>query len=188
MTPLEHITIPDGYFRWRVSKAGVGEYTVAPAISDEMFFPLDSALHAPNGMVWVKAGTWGNMIGFVGWVGPFRLPGFYLGKFEVTNKQYQEFVDKGGYDKREYWTEKFIDHGRELSWEQAMALFRDRTGRAGPSTWEGGHYPESQADYPVSGVSWFEASAYAAYAGQSFRHSRSGSRRVARRPRGTPCS
>jgi eukaryotic-like serine/threonine-protein kinase len=30
----------------------------------------------------------------------------------------------------------------------------------------GGHYPEGKADYPVAGVSWFEASAYAAFAGK----------------------
>ena len=31
----------------------------------------------------------------------------------------------------------------------------------------GGHYPEGKADYPVAGVSWFEASAYAAFAGKT---------------------
>ena len=48
-----------------------------------------------------------------------------------------------------------------------MAQFRDTTGRPGPSTWAAGHYPEGMADFPVSGVSWFEASAYAAFAGKS---------------------
>ena len=48
-----------------------------------------------------------------------------------------------------------------------MALFRDRFRREGPSTWEGGHYPQGQADYPVSGVSWYEAAAYAVFAGKS---------------------
>ncbi len=167
VTPLAAVSIPRAYLRWRVSKAGLGEYTVAPLTRDKMYFPLDTALRAPEGSVWVGAGQWADMIDFVGWVGPFKLPGFYLDKFEVTNRQYQDFIDKGGYEKHEYWRHKFLDHGRELSWDQAMALFRDRTGRAGPSTWEGGHYPESQADHPVSGVSWFEASAYAEYAGRS---------------------
>ena len=47
-----------------------------------------------------------------------------------------------------------------------MAEFRDSTGRAGPSTWTAGHYPDGKADYPVSGISWYEASAYAAFAGK----------------------
>jgi dienelactone hydrolase len=48
-----------------------------------------------------------------------------------------------------------------------MAQFRDTTGRAGPSTWVAGHYPQGQADFPVAGVSWFEAAAYAAFSGKS---------------------
>src|SRR5262249_39137840 len=34
------------------------------------------------------------------------------------------------------------------------------TGRPGPATWELGEYPSGQAEYPVGGVSWFEALAY----------------------------
>ena len=47
-----------------------------------------------------------------------------------------------------------------------MAEFRDTTGRPGPSTWELGSYPDGQDDWPVSGVSWYEAAAYAAYVGK----------------------
>src|SRR5258708_16230786 len=48
-----------------------------------------------------------------------------------------------------------------------MDLFRDSTGRTGPSAWRAGHYPAGEADYPVGGVSWYEASAYAEFAGKS---------------------
>ena len=48
-----------------------------------------------------------------------------------------------------------------------MAAFRDTTGKPGPSTWELGTYPGEQADFPVTGVSWYEAAAYAAFAGKS---------------------
>lgn len=166
-TPLKNVKIPRGYFRWKVSKPGDGEYISAPMSSTEMSFPLDSALRAPPGMVHVSGGTWGDMVAFVGWVGPYRLPSFYMDRFEVTNREYQDFIDKGGYEQPKYWNERFVRQGHELAREEAMALFRDRTGRAGPSTWEGGHYPEGRADYPVSGVSWYEASAYAAFAGKS---------------------
>ena len=49
-----------------------------------------------------------------------------------------------------------------------MKLFVDRTGQPGPSTWELGDYPEGQDDYPVSGLSWYEAAAYAEFKGKSY--------------------
>ena len=51
--------------------------------------------------------------------------------------------------------------------EEAMLKFRDKTGRPGPATWELSNFAEGRADYPVTGVSWYEAAAYAEYAGKS---------------------
>jgi cephalosporin-C deacetylase-like acetyl esterase len=48
-----------------------------------------------------------------------------------------------------------------------MAIFRDRTGRAGPATWDAGDFPDGQGSLPVTGVSWYEAAAYAAFAGKA---------------------
>ncbi len=164
VTPLKDVRVPKGYFRWKVGKAGSGEVVTAPETDAAMDFALDADHTAPGGMVYVPGGGWGDYIGFVGMVGPYKLPAFYVDRYEVTNREYQEFVDAGGYEKTEYWTEKFAGDGRELSRADAMAAFRDTSGRPGPSTWAGGHYPEGKGDYPVSGVSWFEAAAYAAYA------------------------
>ncbi|MGC1965289.1 MAG: bifunctional serine/threonine-protein kinase/formylglycine-generating enzyme family protein, partial [Candidatus Acidiferrales bacterium] len=166
-TPLERIRIPKGYFRWRVSKPGTGEMVVAPLTEAKMDFPIGAWEKSPNGMVLVTGGKWGGFIGFVGWLGPYKLPPYYLDRYEVTNRQYQKFVSSGGYEKTEYWPQKFTRDGHDLSWHEAMAQFRDTTGRPGPSTWVAGHYPEGTADFPVTGVSWFEASAYAAFAGRT---------------------
>ncbi|HVZ78553.1 MAG TPA: protein kinase, partial [Gemmatimonadaceae bacterium] len=166
-TPLHAVQVPRGYLRWKISKQGVGEEIVAPTNRAVMRFALDSAQMAPAGMVRVGAQRWGDMIAFMGWVGPYQMPEFFMDRFEVTNREYQAFVDSGGYRNPSYWTEPFVDHGRTLTFADAMDRFRDRTGRAGPSTWEGGHFPEGQGDYPVSGVSWYEAAAYAVFAHKS---------------------
>ena len=48
-----------------------------------------------------------------------------------------------------------------------MALFRDAAGRPGPKDWIQGEYPKGQDDFPVTGISWYEAAAYAEFAGKS---------------------
>jgi predicted esterase len=95
------------------------------------------------------------------------MPAFEIDRFEVTNREFKEFIDGGGYQGRHYWNVAFVDQGRTLSWEQAMARFVDPTGRPGPSTWEAGTYAPGQDNYPVSGVSWYEAAAYAEFRGKS---------------------
>jgi formylglycine-generating enzyme required for sulfatase activity/dienelactone hydrolase len=95
------------------------------------------------------------------WIGDF-----YIDRLEVTNREYQEFVDSGGYRRRDLWVDDFVEDGRRLTWEQALARFVDQTGRPGPATWEVGRYPPDRGDHPVSGVSWFEAAAYARFRGK----------------------
>jgi dienelactone hydrolase len=47
-----------------------------------------------------------------------------------------------------------------------MAKFVDQTGRPGPATWQAGDYAAGQGNYPVGGISWYEAAAYAEFAGK----------------------
>ena len=48
-----------------------------------------------------------------------------------------------------------------------MALFRDSAGRPGPKRLDTGRISEGQDDFPVTGISWYEAAAYAEFAGKS---------------------
>jgi eukaryotic-like serine/threonine-protein kinase len=108
--------------------------------------------------------------------GMVRIPGirhpggtsedFLIGRHEVTNREFLAFVNAGGYREPEYWVEPIVQDGRELEFDEAMALFTDRTGRTGPATWRLGSYPDGQEDYPVGGVSWYEAKAFARWAGK----------------------
>jgi dienelactone hydrolase len=95
-----------------------------------------------------------------------QLGDFLVDKYEVTNHRYKAFVEAGGYQRREFWRHPFVRNGQTLTWEQAVALFRDRTGRPGPSSWELSNYPPGQDGHPVGGVSWFEAAAFAAFEGR----------------------
>ena len=96
-----------------------------------------------------------------------EIDGFLIDRHEVTNQEYKRFVDAGGYRKHEFWKQAFIMNGKAISWEQAMTYFRDATGYPGPATWEVGSYPHGMEQHPVAGVSWFEAAAYAEFAGKS---------------------
>ena len=96
-----------------------------------------------------------------------KLEDFFIDRYEVTNRQFKDFIDAGGYRKREFWKHPFVRDGRELTWEEAMGEFVDQTALPGPSTWSAGGFPEGEGDYPVSGVSWYEAAAFAEYARKS---------------------
>ena len=72
-------------------------------------------LHAegtvPAGMVWVPA------IAATSTAPPLALPAYWLDRFEVTNRQFKEFVDAGGYRKPEYWIHPFVKDGRVVPWQ-----------------------------------------------------------------------
>jgi hypothetical protein len=121
-----------------------------------------------------RAGAAPGMVRIPGWTMPdgagygatMTLRDFHIGRHEVTNREFHQFVAAGGYQRREYWTEPFVRNGRELTWEQAMADLRDRSGLPGPSTWSGGSFATGHDEFPVGGVSYYEAAAYARFAGK----------------------
>jgi formylglycine-generating enzyme required for sulfatase activity/dienelactone hydrolase len=166
VTPLKQVMVPRGYFRWKIS-AGGKSMIEAPTTDKEMDFDLADNLAAPPGMVYSDGGDWKEYVGFLGWVGPYTLPRYDIDRLEVTNAQYQAFVDAGGYGNVAYWPATFKENGRDVPWSEGVLAFRDTTGRPGPSTWVGGHFAPGKGDYPVGGVSWYEAGAYAAWAQKS---------------------
>ena len=123
-------------------------------------FKLDTPATLPEGKVRVPG--WQTIIGGT----TVDLEDFFLGRHEVTNSEYKAFVTEGGYAERRYWLFPITRNGVEIPWEAAMADFTDRTGRPGPSTWVGGDYPSGQDHYPVGGLSWYEAAAYAEFVGE----------------------
>jgi eukaryotic-like serine/threonine-protein kinase len=161
-TPLENIRVPFGAVRVRVSAEGFDDLEVsAGAFTRGVTYRLEKAGTAAQGMRRVPAGP----IRFLNV--DVQVDEYWIDQFEVTNREFKQFVDSGGYDKTEYWREPFVFDGRRLSWQEAMARFRDTTGRSGPAAWVAGTYPKGAADLPVTGVSWYEAAAYARFAGKA---------------------
>jgi formylglycine-generating enzyme required for sulfatase activity len=87
----------------------------------------------------------------------YRVETLYLDRYPVTNMEFQKFVDSGGYEKLEYWDEEALP---------ALLDFVDQTGHPGPRFWIEGRYHGGEERRPVVGVSWYEASAYARWAGK----------------------
>jgi len=102
---------------------------------------------------------------------------FNIGRYEVTNEEYAEFVDAGGYAEKRYW---LIDSGDNENAETGWN-WKEREGRTVPQYtdyfeenrdlmvkrwdltkdpyWQDDPY-SNQANTPVIGVSWYEAYAY----------------------------
>jgi len=160
-TPLEGIRTPRALVRFKISKAGFVPIEVSGA-RKFLRYRLDTVDTVPAGMVRVLAGSEQLRNGIAG-----NVNDYWIDRFEVTNRKFKQFVDHGGYRQPVYWRHAFVDGSRTLSWEEAMSKFHDSTGNPGPATWAHGTYPEGREDYPVGGVSWYEAAAYAEFSGKS---------------------
>lgn len=88
------------------------------------------------------------------------LPAFRIGTVPVTNGEWRRFLDDGGYRQPRWWSER--------GWE-----YRSRAGLTAPRFWSAdgvtrirfGRVEDIPADEPVQHVTYFEAEAYASWAG-----------------------
>ncbi len=177
-TPLKNLRQPRGVFLWKFEKPGCGtvvRMTHTPPVSMPRGEPvggdvvLDPTESIPAGMVRVSPPkTAINLdITLFGEHPPLVLADFWIDEYEVTNRQFKSFVDQGGYRNRQYWKVAFVENGKTISWEAGQIRFRDKAGLPGPKDWVQGVFPDGQANFPVTGISWYEAAAYAEFAGKS---------------------
>jgi eukaryotic-like serine/threonine-protein kinase len=171
-TPVA-MRIPYALMRWRITKAGYEPFEGAPYSGGAIGILaqgliLDSVGARPPGTVRIPAGTLDVLPGArpPGELPAVQLESYFLDRYEVTNRQFREFVDAGGYEEQKYWPTPIRLDGQEIRWQDVVSSFRDATGRPGPSTWEASGYPAGEGDHPVGGVSWYEAVAYCAFVGK----------------------
>jgi hypothetical protein len=170
VSPLKEVKVPRDYLRLEIRKAGFQTIDLAmpsfslgirPIVQHLKLDPLGSL---PQNMVRIPKSTTDVEIVGLEKYGPKEVPEFLIDKFEVTNLQYKAFMDAGGYSNTAYWNVPIVEASKVIPLSTALKKFTDRTGRQGPSTWEAGSYPDGTENHPVTGVSWYEAAAYAAYA------------------------
>lgn len=168
ISPIDSLRAYWAYSKWKIEKQGFNKvYRLAnPWHIHNEIIKLDTIGGIPSNMVKINGGTFSLSMPGLTHLSVDSLSDFLLDKYEVTNEQYKIFMDNDGYKKKEYWKYPFIKDGKHLSWQDATSLFIDKTGRPGPATWEAGSYPDGKENYPVSGVSWYEASAYTEFIGK----------------------
>ncbi|MCK4305482.1 MAG: SUMF1/EgtB/PvdO family nonheme iron enzyme [Candidatus Eisenbacteria sp.] len=131
---------------------GVDEYVVSEV--DSITFAIDTTMvYIPSGLV---------RLGQEGVPGAependFFVEGFWIDVLEVTNGNFQAFMDAGGYSTEEWWNpvgwDWIVEEGLTEPWNWYSNEFH------------GGGVPGNE-NFPVLGVSWWEADAYARWAGK----------------------
>jgi TolB-like protein/predicted esterase len=180
ITPLRDVRLPRGYLVLKFAGEGIvtterlvrnptdllNNFSATPAVAVERpanLIRLADTATAREGMVYIDA--WSGYVPLPNYVDidADSVPAFYMDAFEVTNARFQEFVDADGYHRGIYWDG--LDFGGQ-DWSEAVAAFTDQTGEPGPAGWERGRFRPGDENLPVTGVSWFEAAAYARFAGK----------------------
>ena len=172
-TPTPTVRIPKSAWFYRYTKPGYRPITIMGARLGGSYVPIPIPValrHVGDGdtdMVLLRGGKLaGTFYGLPDTL-KFDLSDFLMDRLETTNRQYKRFVDAGGYTNRKWWDSTIVRDGKPIPFATAMALFVDKTGRPGPSTWEGGAAPDGTDDLPVGGLSWYEARAYARFMGKA---------------------
>lgn len=85
---------------------------------------------------------------------------FHMSKYPVTNAQYNRFIEAGGYDEKQWWTEAgWASRIKGIDFEVKTASWKSNgTGWTQPRYWTDTLW--NGAAQPVVGVSWFEALAF----------------------------
>jgi iron(II)-dependent oxidoreductase len=88
-----------------------------------------------------------------------EVTGFWIGRVPVSNRQWQEFIEDGGYDRRDLWSEPGWTHRIHVQLERPLFWTQDGTRR------RFGIEEAVPPDEPVQHVCYFEAEAFARWAG-----------------------
>jgi iron(II)-dependent oxidoreductase len=103
------------------------------------------------------------------------VPAFKIDPMPVTNAEYARFVTERGYERREFWDEEGWTWREREGWTQPLYWSRDgassssSSSLSSSSSWRVRTMFGAESlplSHPVTGVSWYEAEAYARFAGK----------------------
>ena len=93
-SPIKNVRVPWEYLRWRITKKGFETIEAASGVLPNVTldFTLSASGAGPAGMVRVPGGVFQFRS-----AAPKELDVYWLDKYEVTNQQFKDFIERGGY-------------------------------------------------------------------------------------------
>ncbi len=179
-TPINKLPMARGEYILRLEKDGyapfertissvlvrTGNTLVPPDAPSDFTVQLIATDQAPDRMAFVPGGKYQLTSRTTPTDKSVQLQDYFIDKYEVTNREYKEFITAGGYFNPQYWKHSLRKGGRAVAFAEAVKELKDRTGLPGPRAWLNQTFPEGKADHPVTDITWHEAAAYAVFRGK----------------------
>ncbi|MBC7909045.1 MAG: ergothioneine biosynthesis protein EgtB, partial [Pyrinomonadaceae bacterium] len=89
-----------------------------------------------------------------------HLPAFKMDRLLTTNEEYAHFISEGGYTRREWWSAEGWEWKEKENWTSPLYWKNEAEAWRVRSMFDEGKW---QPAHPVTGVSWYEAEAYARF-------------------------
>jgi len=166
-TPINKTSLPNGTVKLKFVDTNKNEFIVSAGTyfisTGENVFELPASMPDTSTMALVIGGKTNIFLAGLDSRPAAKFSPYLIDKNEVTNEEYKKFVDAGGYKNASLWTIPATLNGKPFNFNLAQKLFVDKTGFLGPATWSNGSFPDGKAKFPVNGISWYEADAYAKF-------------------------
>lgn len=92
-----------------------------------------------------------------------ELPDFKIDRLLTTNADYASFIAEGGYSWREWWSDEGWEWRERENWQAPLYWQRGGEDWRAQTMFEEGLL---EPQHPVTGISWYEAEAYARFRGK----------------------